>query len=177
MLQLIVGLFKGVDDVIIAIPELIGDIVTAFWNHRGKLVNIGKMFLQAIKEGLGNFGDWITGNGTVTGWYGGGQIPQQRASGLDYVPYDGYLASLHQGEMILTARQADMMRGQGITKDGMQNIAAAMVNGMQVMSGADMDRPVVINLVMPDGDAFASWQLPSLIRVADAAGTPIVSTV
>lgn len=174
--ELLVGLIAGVDDIIIAVPEMIGRIVSAFWEHRGEFVNLGKRFLEAIKEGLGDFGDWITGGGTVQGWYTG-PVPQLKASGLDYVPYDGYLASLHQGEMILTARQADMMRGQGITKDGMQNLAAAMVNGMQVMSGADMDSPVVINLLMPDGDAFASWQLPSLIRVANAAGTPIVSTV
>lgn len=174
--ELLVGMIGGVDDIVIAVPEMIGRIVSAFWEHRGEFVNLGKRFLEAIKEGLGNFGDWITGGGTITGW-GPKPAYQPRASGIDYVPYDGFLASLHEGEMLLTARQADMMRGQGVTKDGMQNIAAAMVNGMQVMSGADMDVPVVINLLLPDGDAFASWQLPSLIRVANAAGTPIVSTV
>lgn len=174
--QITVGLIEGAWDSASFGPRVIEGIKSALWERRGAFLQLGKDFLKEIMKGLTNFGDWLTGGGTVEGWYGGPIKPSERASGLDYVPYDGYLASLHQGEMILTARQADMMRGQGITKDGMQNIAAAMVNGMQVMSGADMDRPIVINLVTPDGDAFASWQLPSLIRVANAAGTPIVST-
>lgn len=98
------------------------------------------------------------------------------ATGLNYVPYDGYLAELHKGEMVLTARQAEMMRSTGVTQGSVQSVAAAMVNGMQGISGGISDTPININLVTPDGDTFATWQLPSLIRVADAAGTPIVST-
>ena len=98
------------------------------------------------------------------------------ATGLNYVPYDGYLAELHKGEMVLTARQAEMMRSTGVTQGSVQSVAAAMVNGMQGMGGGISDTPININLVTPDGDTFATWQLPSLIRVADAAGTPIVST-
>lgn len=34
----------------------------------------------------------------------------QQANGLEYVPYDGYLALLHQGERIQTAAEADLSR-------------------------------------------------------------------
>ena len=98
------------------------------------------------------------------------------ATGLNYVPYDGFVAELHKGEMILTARQADMIRGTGINNASMQSMTAAMVNGMQTLAAPISDGPAVINLVTPDGDALATWQLPSLIRVAAAAGTPIVSS-
>ena len=33
-----------------------------------------------------------------------------RAGGLDYVPYNGYTADLHRGEMVLTADEADAYR-------------------------------------------------------------------
>ncbi len=98
------------------------------------------------------------------------------ATGLNYVPYDGFVAELHKGEMVLTARQAEMMRSSGVTNSSMQSVAAAMVNGMQAIGGSYGDVPVNITLVTPEGDKFAEWQLPSLIRVANAAGTPIVST-
>ena len=29
---------------------------------------------------------------------------------MDYVPFDGYLAELHQGEMVLTRSEADALR-------------------------------------------------------------------
>ena len=49
-------------------------------------------------------------------WSGGGK-PTRRvngsyASGLDYVPFDGYIAELHEGEMVLTSRESDLYRKQ-----------------------------------------------------------------
>ena len=41
---------------------------------------------------------------------GGGGTPH--AAGLTYVPYDGYLAQLHRGEMVLTALEARAYRAQ-----------------------------------------------------------------
>ena len=36
-----------------------------------------------------------------------GNVPTpQHATGLGYVPWDGYIASLHQGERVLTRREA-----------------------------------------------------------------------
>ena len=129
-----------------------------------------------LYDKLNQLGNWMTGNGKVTGW-GVGPVYTPHATGLNYVPYDGYLAELHKGEMVLTARQAEMMRSTGVTNNSVQSVAAAMVNGMQGISGGVSSAPITINLVTPEGDAFATWQLPSLIRVADAAGTPIISSM
>ena len=174
--ELAVGLVEGIPEVVGKIPEIISAIGSAFWEHRGEFVQLGKDFMAAIKEGLGSLGDWITGNGTVTGWgptYTPKPVPAK--TGLNYVPYDGFMAELHKGEMVLTAQQAEMMRSTGVTNNSVQSVAAAMVNGMQGISGGISSAPITINLVTPEGDAFATWQLPSLIRVADAAGTPIIS--
>lgn len=37
------------------------------------------------------------------------------AAGLSYVPFDGYIAELHQGERVLTAEEARMSGGKGIS--------------------------------------------------------------
>ena len=46
-----------------------------------------------------------------------GQIPAH-ASGLEYVPYDGYLAMLHRGERIQTAAEASLARQYGMRNPG-----------------------------------------------------------
>ena len=51
-----------------------------------------------------------------------------RAGGLDYVPYNGYYADLHRGEMVLTADEADSYRRGRSGSSGFnltQNIYAA----------------------------------------------------
>ena len=42
--------------------------------------------------------------------YPGGRFYMPHASGLDYVPYDNYRASLHAGESVLTAQEAKVWR-------------------------------------------------------------------
>ena len=50
---------------------------------------------------------WSFGWGMGGGGTGGGGVnkPMARANGLPYVPYDGYLASLHKGERVVPARE------------------------------------------------------------------------
>ena len=43
-----------------------------------------------------------------------GGSTSRRAGGLDYVPYNDYVANLHRGEMVLTAREADEYRKNGV---------------------------------------------------------------
>jgi signal transduction histidine kinase len=49
--------------------------------------------------------------------YYSGQIPAH-ASGLDYVPFDGYIAMLHRGERIQTAAEASLARMYGMQTPG-----------------------------------------------------------
>ena len=42
---------------------------------------------------------------------GGGRVNGSHAMGLDYVPFDGYVAELHKGEAIITAKDNPYTRG------------------------------------------------------------------
>lgn len=48
---------------------------------------------------------------------GGGARPASHATGLNYVPYDNYLANLHKGEIVLTAKASEEYRALGGDKD------------------------------------------------------------
>jgi hypothetical protein len=61
--------------------------------------------LNQVLSNLGNVG------GLVGGLFGGGfKIDGSHANGLDYVPFNNYLAQLHEGESILTAEEARVWR-------------------------------------------------------------------
>ena len=60
-------------------------------------------------------------------------IPKH-ANGLDYVPYDGYLAELHRGESVLTAAEAELYRNRE-NRPGLDGIAGAIWGSAPDMGG------------------------------------------
>lgn len=72
--------------------------------------------LNAVLANLGNVG------GIVGGLFGGGfHLDGSHAMGLDYVPFDNYLAQLHEGESILTAEEARVWRSFKNGGDAVRN--------------------------------------------------------
>lgn len=71
-------------------------------------------------------------------------VDGSHAGGLTYVPWDGYIAQLHQGERVLTAEQARTMdalfsgagkQPAGVTVEDMRSVTASAVNAMGAMGG------------------------------------------
>lgn len=103
-------------------------------NTAGKWLNAGENLIKALWQGIKNiFGDvtsWI-GNkisdltSDLTGFTHDATSTLSRASyhgshatGLSNVPWDGYSAELHKGEMVLTKDQADQYRIGGSSNGG-----------------------------------------------------------
>ena len=63
------------------------------------------------------------------------------ARGLPYVPYDNYIARLHRGEQVLTAREASEYRtgGTGGSTSGLYNAIVAAVREGVSNIGVNMD--------------------------------------
>lgn len=92
--------------------------------------------------------------GQYANWYYSGQ---GRATGGD-VPYDGFRASLHKGEMILTKHEAENYRNGGADLSGLKDqIIGAIREGMQdvevpvYMDGAKVTREVSERIARENG--------------------------
>lgn len=96
-----------------------------------------------------------------------GWINGSHALGLDYVPFDGYIAQLHQGEMVLTRAQADLLRQQARMAatpgndlaEAIRSSAEGTVNGLAAMMPQDI-YPREIVLQLENGQEIARWLLP-----------------
>lgn len=122
------GVFDGWGDFFSGLWDDLTGIFSGIWDW---FTGIGEDIINGIKNGISNawnglvgwfnnLWDLLFGNRTVgvsvtktertiTEPGVSGKIPSH-ALGLDYVPYDGYIAELHKGEMVLTKAQAQLLR-------------------------------------------------------------------
>lgn len=114
------------DTVSTAVEDLIG-----WWDDLMGKIQKGWKDFWGIEEGSRDMSS--RGTGFVDG---------SHAQGLDYVPFDGYIAQLHRGEMVIPAREASMLRsaydnastsGTSIERT-IHNAAAGMVNGLAALN-------------------------------------------
>lgn len=120
---------------------------------------------------IGNYGVYgasggiIGTGGTVVG-RARGTYAAPHAMGLDYVPYDGYLAELHQGETILTADEAAIWRNfSGADSANTQQafdydmIGAAITSGMPSGGNVYLDGQTVGRIISQgQGESYRRLQ-------------------
>lgn len=113
--------------------KLVGKIVEGIANSLGEIVNAGAKVVDSIIDGIagawkkltvwfkglwnGLFGGLsanVSVNGSAKGAVAG--VNGSHASGLDYVPFDGYIAELHKGEMVVPKREAQTLRNSEETE-------------------------------------------------------------
>ena len=84
-------------------------------------------------------------------------ISGSQANGLDYVPYDGFFAMLHQGERIQTAAEADLYRRYGNQAPG-PDIGGAVRAGMGGMQIVWRGRVVADVLSEQQGNSYRALE-------------------
>lgn len=119
-----VALYKNWDtvkqkatEIFSAIGKFIGGVFDGVIGTIKNFINWVGTALTKVKEFFGAKSDAenasISGTNTTAGLKG--YINGSHANGLDYVPYDGYIAELHRGERVLTAAEN---RGTSVNHTG-----------------------------------------------------------
>ena len=132
MTKLAVGIVKAIPEIIKKIPEIIWAIEDSFDKHDADFKKLGGDIVNGIKDGIlrtwKNLVSWfnnlwsslfsnrkvsVTVDKKTTGLAADSSrsiVDGSHANGLNYVPFDGYIAELHKGEAVIPAAQARAMR-------------------------------------------------------------------
>lgn len=126
-----------------AAASALADAVVGAWNSITSAVNAA---IAAVEAFLGIPGwtspeaqaDFESKSGGISfeelesnPWIGSPYWPDPNASGLNFVPYDNYLSSLHYGEAVLTRQQAENWRSGGSGGASADEIAAAVSSALE----------------------------------------------
>lgn len=93
------------------------------------LTNFGKEMTSALQSGIGTV--TIPVKTTSVG------INGSHAGGLDFVPFDNYIAALHKGEMVLTSYEADLYR-KGHEEKSVKHISLVQNIYSEAKTAADL---------------------------------------
>lgn len=145
--QMLIAFVEGVSehlpDIMIAAASIVETLLTYFIEHLPDIVEgamqMGNAVIDGIIDGISaawdslvswfnGLWDSLFGNRSVNVDVNSSGTTGGRAGGLDFVPYNNYVANLHRGEMVLTADEADSYRRGKGSSNGFtltQNIYAA----------------------------------------------------
>lgn len=100
------------------------DIFQSLWNG---IKSIGDSILGWVSDFVGKIGSFVSGiidgfkdivSGANDAKSAAKSVDGKHANGLDYVPYNGYVAELHEGERVLTKQQNREYNEGGTGKGG-----------------------------------------------------------
>ena len=144
--QMLIAFVEGVSehlpDIMLAAASIVETLLTYFIEHLPDIVEgamqMGDAVIDGIIDGISAAWDGLVSwfNGLWDSLFGNRSVnvgvnsgsDGSHAGGLDYVPYNNYVANLHRGEMVLTADEADSYRRGKGSSNGFtltQNIYAA----------------------------------------------------
>jgi hypothetical protein len=147
VLAIVGGLIAAAGELLVGVGKMISTIKDGFkntnWGDVGR--NIINKILAGLKGAWESVKSWFTNawnnlfsNRTVS--VGANVISSgvdgSHAGGLDYVPFDGYVAELHKGEQVLTAEEARDNRRGGKVVSVVQNIYSQAKTAADLMQEA-----------------------------------------
>lgn len=141
----------------------------------GSLINAINAAITAmdwLEDKMKKAGTWETSVNAGDILWGPQKADGYHAGGLDRVPYDGYIASTHKDEAILTSEEARIWRTlrstmtqqsrPGVTAEEYRSGLAQAVTALSSVQGVTDTVPAQITLVTKDGRELARGFLPDL---------------
>ena len=183
---LALGIVDNIPEIVKQIPTIISSIVNGFSSAMPDIVSIGKDIVKGVWSGISSMIKWFTDK--VKGFFSGivdgvkdtlgihspskvfagigGFMAEGLADGWDK-EYNGIKRSIEKDLNFGAATVDFSSSGLGVS-------SAGIINGV-ANSGSESGGAITVNLMLPDGTAFARYFLPSFIDVARADGTPILN--
>lgn len=177
IVAIVKGLIQNLPYLLEQAPEIIMQLAEAFLELGTALWDVGEELMDQLWEGLmgvwNSIGAWVQ---EKVDWLadklffwrsasdemsGGSDSDGSHASGLPFVPYDGYRAILHRGETVLNARDS-----QGMV-EGIVNGIAALLGG-----GAGTGRPITLKVYL-DKREIAEEIFDPLNDISRTRGEPL----
>lgn len=161
--QMLIAFVEGVSehlpDIMLAAASIVETLLTYFIEHLPDIVEGAMQMGDAVIDGIidaisaawdslvswfNGLWDNLFGNRSVNVDVNSSGTDGSHAGGLDYVPYNNYVANLHRGEMVLTSAEAtEYRKGNANAAGGMTvniDINGIQFNDVNSMAHALADR-------------------------------------
>lgn len=175
IVAIVTGIIQNMPHLIAQAPELVWMFIQALMDVYGELYDAGQDLMSELWDGVKSiwndlkswFEDkvsWITDKlffwRSAQSEMSGDSSDGSHASGLPYVPYDGYRAILHKGETVVNAASS-------------QSMVEDIVNGLAgVMGGGNGTQPVVVKVYL-DKREIAEGIFDPLNDISRQRGEPL----
>ena len=185
LIKLADGILNAIPDLTSVLPQVVAAILSGFSSAVSGVFEIGKNIVMGLWDGIKSMGSWIA---EQIGDFLGGIVDGAKD-----------LLGIHSPSRVFAGIGKNMALGlgdgwedsfgrvrDGITRgldfgaasvdfasSGLGVSSAGIINSMAAGSDAGVANGLTVNLTLPDGTTFATWQLPYLIKAGSAAGTPI----
>ena len=186
IVNLVKGIINAIPSLVANLPQIITAIVNGLGNLSGSVVEAGKDIIRGLWEGISDMAGWISEK--IQG-FGDGVLDAlkdffgiESPSKLFENEVGKYLA---QGIGVGFEDEMDRVANQmqrsiptpeigtvDFASSGLGTASAGIINSMGQADAGYADG-LTVNLMLPDGTKFATWQLPYLIKAGSASGTPI----
>lgn len=183
--QIAMGALRAIPGIIATIPDIVSSLAAGFKNAWPEILEIGKEIVRGLWEGIQSLSGWI--GEKVSGFFDGlfdeakkhEEIHSPSKKWAEIGKYDalGFGAGWDKafnGVRKYINSGLDFGTGRvSFAESGVGRSSAGIINGFAGVPAAGGN--MTVNLMMPDGNVFARYYLPSFIDVAKANGTPIAN--
>lgn len=128
--------------------EFLGGITSGSGNIMTAMSDLGTKMTAALQASIGSITFSVSAKKGATG-VSSNIVMGSHADGLNYVPFDGYIAELHKGEMVVPKKQAQALR-DGDIGSGTEQIIILLSKILDSM-GIDLKKQVANSNVQLDG--------------------------
>lgn len=185
LIKLADGILSAIPDLVSVLPQVVAAILSGFSSAVSGVFEIGKNIVMGLWDGIKSMGSWIAEK--IGDFFGGivdgakdllgihspsrvfADIGKNMALGLG----NGWEDSFGRVRDGITRGLDFGAASVDFASSGLGVSSAGIINSMAAGSDAGFADGLTVNLTLPDGTKFATWQLPYLIKAGSAAGTPI----